>query len=64
MIPNHRRQRLFHCAALALVALNVCFASLTGHAEETKPQEDENPISYSSWAMTSAGCSRAFTTAA
>ena len=43
MIPNHRRQRLFHCAALALVALTACFASLTGQAEETKPQEDAKP---------------------
>ena len=43
MIPNHRRQRLFHCAALALVALTACFASLTGHAEETNPQEDAKP---------------------
>ena len=43
MIPNHRRQRLFHSAALALVALTACFASLTGHAEETKPQEDAKP---------------------
>ena len=43
MIPNHRRQRLFHCAALALVALTACFASFTGQAEETKPQEDAKP---------------------
>ena len=37
MIPNHRRQRLFHCAGLALVALTACFISLTAQAEDKKP---------------------------
>ena len=43
MIPNHRRQRLFHSAGLALVALTACFASLTAQAEDTKPQEGAKP---------------------
>ena len=37
MIPNHRRQRLFHSAVLALVALAACFVSLTVQAEDKKP---------------------------
>jgi hypothetical protein len=37
MFPIHRRQRLFHSTALALVALTACFASLTAHAEDAKP---------------------------
>ena len=37
MIPNHRWQRLFHCAGLALVALTACFISLTAQAEDKKP---------------------------
>lgn len=37
MIPNHRRQRLFHSAALALIALTASFFSLTAQAEEAKP---------------------------
>jgi hypothetical protein len=36
MYPIHRRQRLFHSTALALVALTACFASLTAQAEDTK----------------------------
>ena len=37
MIPNHRRQRLFHSAGLALIALTACFVSLTAQAEDAKP---------------------------
>ena len=37
MIPNHRRQRLFHCAALALVALSACLFVSTAQAEDKKP---------------------------
>ena len=37
MIPNHRRQRLFHSVGLALVALTACFISLTAQAEDAKP---------------------------
>ena len=37
MIPNHRRQRLFHSAALVLVSLTACFVSLTVQAEDKKP---------------------------
>ena len=37
MIPNHRRQRLFHSAALALVALTACLFVSTAQAEEAKP---------------------------
>jgi arylsulfatase A-like enzyme len=37
MIANHRRQRLFHSAALALIALTTCFISLTAQAEDAKP---------------------------
>ena len=37
MIPNHRRQRLFHFAAFAFVALTACFISLSAHAEDKKP---------------------------
>ena len=37
MIPNHRRQRLFHSAALALVALTACLFVSTAQAEDAKP---------------------------
>ena len=37
MIPNHRRQRLFHSAALALIALTACLFVSTAQAEEAKP---------------------------
>jgi hypothetical protein len=37
MIPNHRRQRLFHSAALTFIALTACFVSLTTQAEDAKP---------------------------
>ena len=37
MILNHRRQRLFHSAALALIALTACLAPLTAQAEDAKP---------------------------
>ena len=33
MIPNHRRQRLFHSTAIVLVALTAFFASLTVHTK-------------------------------
>ncbi|MDD5267732.1 MAG: arylsulfatase [Methylococcales bacterium] len=37
MIRNHRQRRLFHLAAMALVALTVFFTSLTAQAEDAKP---------------------------
>ena len=37
MISIHRRQRLFHSASLALIALTACFVSLTVQAEDKKP---------------------------
>ncbi len=37
MIPLYRRQRLFHSTAIVLVALTACFASLTVHTEDVKP---------------------------
>jgi len=37
MIPNHRRQRLFQPAALALIALTTCLPALTAQAEDKKP---------------------------
>ena len=36
MIPNHRRRRLFHSAAMAFVALTA-FPSSTAQAEDAKP---------------------------
>jgi len=36
MIPIHRRQRQFHPAAMALVALTACSFALTAQAENTK----------------------------
>ncbi len=43
MISNHRRQRLFHSAALALVALSTCTFLSAAQAEDTKPQEEAKP---------------------
>jgi hypothetical protein len=37
MVPIHRRQRLFHSAALAFIALTAFFVSLTAQAEDKKP---------------------------
>jgi arylsulfatase len=37
MVPIHRRQRLFHSAALVFIALTVFFVSLTAQAEDKKP---------------------------
>jgi len=37
MIPIHRRQRLFHSAAIALAALTACLFALTAQAENKKP---------------------------
>lgn len=37
MIPIHRRQRLFHSAAIALAALTGCLFALTAQAENKKP---------------------------
>ncbi|MFZ2170261.1 MAG: sulfatase-like hydrolase/transferase, partial [Methylococcaceae bacterium] len=37
MIPIHRRQHLFHAAASVLLALTICFVSLTTQAEDKKP---------------------------
>ena len=37
MNPNHRRQRLFHSAALALIALTACLFVSTAQAEDKKP---------------------------
>ena len=37
MIPTHRRQRLFHSAALALIALTACLFVSTAQAEDKKP---------------------------
>ncbi len=37
MIPNRWRQRLFHSAGLALIALTASFVSLTAKAEDAKP---------------------------
>ena len=37
MIPNYWRQRLFHSAGLALIALAASFVSLTAKAEDAKP---------------------------
>ena len=43
MISNHRRLRLFHSAALALVALSTCTFLSAAQAEDTKPQEEAKP---------------------
>ena len=37
MVPIHRRQRLFHSAALAFIALTAFFVSITVQAEDKKP---------------------------
>jgi arylsulfatase A-like enzyme len=37
MILTHRLQRLFHSAAITLVALTACFSSLIAQAEDKKP---------------------------
>ena len=42
MIPNHRRQRLFHSAALALVALTACLFVSTAQAEDANKRSKPN----------------------